>query len=152
MERRFLKTWSVCGEVLNPPGPQGCFAALSWGTPAPVLMPFIHQHSLSEVNGLSVLWEKGHSSAFFLRAVVVWGEPQSSATKADMHLVLGSCQVTESWVQILALSLAGDLWAVYASEVLALQLPNGNSNFFELIKAHCLAGCLEHSRCSIYDN
>ena len=74
MERRFLKTWSVCGEVLNPRSPQGCFAALSWGTPAPVLMPFIHQHSLSEVTGLSVLWEKGHSSAFFLRAVVVWGE------------------------------------------------------------------------------
>ena len=74
MERRFLKTWSVCGEVLNPPSPLGCFVPVSWGTPAPVLMPFIHQHSVSEVNGPSVLWEKGHSSVIFLRAVVVWGE------------------------------------------------------------------------------
>ena len=53
-----------------------------------------------------------------------------------MHLVLGPCQVRESWVQILALPLAGGLWEVYPSELLALQLQNGNSNFFELIKAH----------------
>ena len=35
---------------------------------------------------------------------------------------------SESWVQILALPLAGGLWAVYPSELLALQLQSGNSN------------------------
>lgn len=150
MERRFLKTWSVCGEVLNPPSPQGCFVALSWGTPAPELMPLFT--SIQCLRWMALVSSGRRVTPQSSSSGQWWcgGKPQSSSTKADVHLVLGSYQVRVLGSDLGPVSCRWSLgslplWASSTSTA------KWEQQFFELIKAHCLAGCLEHSMCSIYD-